>query len=154
MFVVQISLPIVTIPSLISLNLSLMQTIKKVNPHPHIALCVNLWSVYLLILIIILMPLVECWCMCPPHCPWRPSGVDHTSIGDMRTNSNCLHISFVLFHSDTCYTNCIVLPLFHNKTMVSLSYQIRSTQSSQLWLFGSSQFWLKNALWFKAGHCS
>ena len=37
MFVVQISLLIVTFLSLISRNLSLMQTAKEVNPHPRIA---------------------------------------------------------------------------------------------------------------------
>jgi hypothetical protein len=42
-FVVQISL-------LISRNSSLMQTTKKVNPHPHIAPCVNMWSVTFLFL--------------------------------------------------------------------------------------------------------
>ncbi len=45
MFVVQISLLIVTFLSLISRNLSLMQTTKEVNPHPRIAPCVNMWSV-------------------------------------------------------------------------------------------------------------
>jgi hypothetical protein len=46
MFVVQISLLIVTFLSLISRNSSLMQTTKEVNPHPHIAPCVNMWSVF------------------------------------------------------------------------------------------------------------
>jgi hypothetical protein len=45
MFVVQISLLIVTFFSLISEHLSLMQTTKDVNPHPHIAPCVSMWSV-------------------------------------------------------------------------------------------------------------
>jgi hypothetical protein len=46
MFVVQFSLLIVTFLFLISRNLSLMQTTKEVNPHPHIAPCVNMWSVF------------------------------------------------------------------------------------------------------------
>ena len=45
MFVVQISLLVVTFISLTSRNLSLTQTIKEVNPHPRIAPCVNIWSV-------------------------------------------------------------------------------------------------------------
>jgi hypothetical protein len=45
MFVVQISLLIVTFLSLMPQNLSLMQTTKEVNPHPRIAPCVNMWIV-------------------------------------------------------------------------------------------------------------
>ena len=45
MFVVQISLFLVTFLSLMSQILSLMQTIKEVNPHPCIAPSVNMWSV-------------------------------------------------------------------------------------------------------------
>ena len=46
MFVVQISLLIVTFLSLISQILPLMQTTKEVNPRPCIAPCVNMWSVF------------------------------------------------------------------------------------------------------------
>ena len=42
---VQISLLTVTFLSLISQNLSLMQTTKEVNPHCRIGPCVNMWSV-------------------------------------------------------------------------------------------------------------
>ena len=44
MFIVQISLIIVTFLSPISRILSLMQTTQEVNPHPCIAPCVNMWS--------------------------------------------------------------------------------------------------------------
>ena len=53
MFVVQISLHIVTILSFISRNLSLMQTTQEVNPHPRIAPCVNMWSVILFFIIVL-----------------------------------------------------------------------------------------------------
>ena len=82
MFVVQISLLIVSFLSLISWILSLIQTTNEVNSHPGIAPCVNMWSVTFFILIhilILLMPLVECWCMHMPHRPGRSSGVDHTT---------------------------------------------------------------------------
>ena len=46
MFVVQISLLIVTFLSPTSQNLSLLQTAKEVNPHSHIESCVNMWSVF------------------------------------------------------------------------------------------------------------
>ena len=108
MFIVQISLLIVTFLSFLSWNLSLMHTTQEVNPHPRIAPCANMWSViffFFFFLLLLLMSLVEGQCMRLPHRPGRPSGVDHTSIlDDKKTNSNCPHISFALLHNVTCYT--------------------------------------------------
>jgi hypothetical protein len=115
-FVVQISLLIVTFLSLISPNLSLMQTTKEVNPHPDMAPCVNMWSVSFSFsfLFFFLCHLLNVGSL--PHRPGRPSGADHTIVGDMRTNSNCLHISFALLQNATCYTNSIASRIHVNTT--------------------------------------
>ena len=59
MFIAQISILNVTFLSLISRNLSLMQTTKEVNPHPRIAPCVNMWSVTFLFLFFFLCHLLN-----------------------------------------------------------------------------------------------
>jgi hypothetical protein len=113
MFVVQISLL-----SLISRNLSLPQTTKEVNPHPRIAPCVNMWSAtFFFFFFFIVCHLLNVSARVPHITrPGRRSGVDHTSASNGRMNSNCPHISFVLFHNVTCYTNSLVSRIHINTT--------------------------------------
>ena len=108
MFVVQISLLIVTFLSLVLRIVSLMQTIKEVNPHPCIAPCVNMWSVTFLLFFFLCHLLNVGACMCHMYRPGRPSGVDHTTPLKM--------LNFVLFHSVTCYTNSTVSRIHVNTT--------------------------------------
>ena len=71
MFLVQISLLMVTFFSLISRVLPLMQTTIEGKPHPRIVPCVNMWSVFFFFFI---CHLLNCWCMDMSHCLRRPSG--------------------------------------------------------------------------------
>ena len=84
----------------------------------YYAMCPHV-KCYLLILIFILlfMPLLNVGaCVC--HITREGHGVDHDSVGDVRTNSNCPHISFVLFHNVVCYTNSIASHIHVNTTKI------------------------------------
>jgi hypothetical protein len=126
-----ISLPHITIFFIINANH------QRSQPTPmHCAICqyvdchlLILNSYFLFLILLILMPLVECWCMHMPHRPRRPSGVFHTI--------KMLH--FVLFHNVTCYTNSIVSHIHVNttklcnitRTLVATCVILRSLECTQ-----------------------
>ena len=103
MFVVQISLCIVTFLSLTSQNLSMMQTTKEVNLQPRIAPHVNMWSVFFFFFCH-LLNVGACICHITGKAKW--SGPHH--------NIKMLH--FVSFHSVTCYTNFKISCMHVNTT--------------------------------------
>ena len=123
MFIVQISFLIVTFLSLTSQNLWLCKPPK--NSTHTLALC-HVSKCGVSSSSSSFMPLVECWCMRPPHYPGRPSGVDHTSVGDGRTNQ-------IVLTSPLCYSimSHAILILYYHISMLTLQ---NSPLSRALWL--------------------
>ena len=113
MFVVQISLLVVIFLSLIVRILSLMQTAKEANPHPHIAPCVNMWIVTLFF-----CHLLNGQCMHMPHRVERPRIVDHT------TPLKCCTLCYSIVSHGT-------LILYYHTYMLTLQ---NSVISRALWL--------------------
>ena len=104
-----------------------------------------------LLVVLLLMPLVECWCMHVPHRPGRPSGVDHTTPLKM--------LNFVLFHSVTCYTNSTISRIHVNTTklrnimhtLIATCVILRSLECSMQ--FGCFFYGIKNrSKEFKLGY--
>jgi hypothetical protein len=108
MFAVPISLLIVAFLSLISQNLSLMQTTKEVNPHPHIVPCVNLWSATFFVFFFLchLLNVDACICHITREGQVKWTTPQHTI--------KMLH--FVLLHNVTCYIDFIVPHTMLNTT--------------------------------------
>ena len=72
-----------------------MQTTQEVNPHPHIAPCVNMWNATFLFLFFF-------YFLC--HLLNVGACVRHIA-REGQVEWNCPQISFVWFHYVTCYTN-------------------------------------------------
>ena len=79
MFVVQISLLTVTFLRLSYITKSVINANhQRSQPTPlQCTMCQHMG--YHLLILLLFMPLLECWCMHPPHRPGRPCGADHTT---------------------------------------------------------------------------
>ena len=107
MFVVQISLFIVTFPSLISRIFVINANYQRSQSTPlHCAMCQ-----YVECLLLLLLPLVDCRCMHMPHRPGRSSGVDHNA-----TPLKCCTLYYFIFSHATlvlwCHASMLTLHNF------------------------------------------
>jgi hypothetical protein len=109
MFIIQISLLIVTFVSLISQILVINANHQRSQPTPSQYTMCQYVECHLLILFLILLPLVECWCMHMPH--RREGQVKWTT-----PHHTIKMLHFVSFHNVTCYTNSIVSRIHVNNT--------------------------------------
>ena len=126
MFIVQISLLIVTFFSFMSRILSLMQTTKKVNPHPHIVICVNMWSVTFYSCCCS-NSYAPCW-MLVHACATSPRKAKWIGPHQRRWEGNDFK-----FHSVTCCTDSIVSCIHVNPAKLR---NITCTFLPQVWYYG------------------
>ena len=106
MFVVQISLFIV---KFLPLYHEFCHICKPSKKSTHTLALRHVWTCGVspsYSIILLLMPLVECWCMHMRHHPRRPSGVDHTNGGEKTMNSNPIvsHATLILSYDASMST--------------------------------------------------
>ena len=117
MFVVQISLLIVTFLTLVSRILSLMQTTKETTPHPRIVPGVNMWSVTFFYH---LLNVGACICHIPHegHVEWTtPTEVRgnefkfHSVTRYTDSRVSCIHVNTTNSRNITCtlVATCVIL---------------------------------------------